>query len=373
MCEGTAANRTWLVTDKAGQQAGFIYSGCGDSWGRICWNGGFAGAAAIRRKRLVRRVIPKETRAGNSVVWGLGFLRSFFCGKRRGGGEKTAERALQVGMIEFDTEPAAVEPLGDFTSDTAAGEGIKNKITGVCEHANEVLGQFGWVARWMGSEVVCFAVAEIGTITFSIRNGEQVWGDGGTVVNREFIADIVTRGAFLRAVALLKQFQHTGAVWLQDAAVRGTRPGRFGEPPYGFDGIFDTDAAHGNPFSGRRQAGGVPPKELLCEVKADVLAQHNSELKMIEAARRDTLVPRATDIKNKTARRFEHTEEGACKGRKPLKVAGGINIAVILFSDKAIGRTGHYEIDTVGGQGGEHIKTIAEVDGAEGRAVKGLR
>ena len=87
--------------------------------------------------------------------------------------------------------PAAIIAFAYFTSHAAATKGVDHKVTGLCEHTNEVFWKFRRESCRMRTKPPFFAVPEIKAVALGVWNRNEVRRDSRAVVDAELIADVM--------------------------------------------------------------------------------------------------------------------------------------------------------------------------------------
>ena len=132
---------------------------------------------------------------------------------------EAAKRGLAIVRDKFDTCPFATKPFAYLAGNAASGERIYNQVTRISKHPNKVLGQIRGKTRRMWLVPMLLAIAQIITVTFSIRNGDQIRGDGCSVVDYKFLTYVMAGWTFFGIVAFYEEFAHRGTVRLQHSPI----------------------------------------------------------------------------------------------------------------------------------------------------------
>ena len=227
---------------------------------------------AICREWRTLNTIPKATRFGNSVIIlflsACGFVRGFTdCGRWRIFCLKATERALEIVVSEFATNPLPFGALGGFSSYATASKWIDNEVIDISEHADEKLGDLAREARRVGFQLLVSAISDVGGVALRVGGGNQIGRNGATVVILKFVRDVVSRWSHLRFVSMNQQVLHAFRISLKNAFVARFGPWCRREPPDAIDGVFHADTADGDPFRRRGKPCRIPPEEFLGEVE----------------------------------------------------------------------------------------------------------
>ena len=108
-------------------------------------------------------------------------------------------------------------------------------------------------------------------------------------------------------------------------------------------------------------------------MEAEFLAQHDEQSEMVEVARRIALIPRTANVDDEATVVLEDAVKLGGEELKPIDVLISLNIAVVLLTDQAEGRTSHDEVHGLVVIGGDHGKAVTVDDLSERGFVKGIQ
>ena len=94
----------------------------------------------------------------------------------------------------------------------AAGEGIKNKVPWVGQHADEESGKTNWKARGMLGKLVLATIALIHAIALSVCKSDKIRRDRSPIIYRKLLTDVMSARSQLGAIAIFEQSLHGFAV-----------------------------------------------------------------------------------------------------------------------------------------------------------------
>jgi len=105
-------------------------------------------------------------------------------------------------------------------------------------------------------------------------------------------------------------------------------------------------------------------------VEAEILAQHDEQLEVIEVACGVALVPCAADIDDQASATLEDSVKLGGERLKPVDILVGLHVAVILLADQPEGRARHYGVHGIVIVDGAYVSAVTVDDLPQWRAVK---